>query len=418
MKNNFQLLILIIVAVFFPLVGQAAGASLYFSPSSGSFFVGSTFDVSIFTNTNGEDINAVEVDLKFDPTKLQIASPTVGKSFIEIWVAQPAYSNTQGIMSFIGGSPSPGINTSAGLISTITFRVVAPGETSVIFLDSCKILRNDSDGTGILTSKSRGVYNLLLLPPEGPAVFSLTHSDANKWHKNNNPTFSWEKEGGVTDFSYSFNHEPGDIPDDVLEGSHSLVSYSDVEDGIWYFHIKAKKAEVWGGTSHFVAQIDSTAPAVFEPVVDPAVKTAIKQPIVSFITTDAFSGIDHYEFKYIDITKDKKEKISGFFIEVVTPYCLPILEEGRYLVVVRAYDKAGNWQEGTVKIQIFPEGFSLNKNGIQYRSVFIYWWILILLLIIIIIVFIYLLSRKYRRLKTEERKRRKVKTRLKNSDKK
>ncbi len=418
MKNSFQLLILIILAVFFPLVGQAAGASLYFSPASGSFFVGSTFNVSIFANTNGEDINAVEVNLKFDPAKLQIASPTAGKSFIEIWVAQPAYSNAQGIMSFIGGIPSPGINTSAGLISTVTFRVVAPGETSVVFLDSCKVLRNDPDGTDILTSKGRGVYNLLVPPPEGPAVFSLTHSDANKWYKNNNPTFSWEKEEGVADFSYSFNRESGDVPDNVAEGDYSSVSYGDVEDGIWYFHVKAEKAGVWGGTSHFVVQIDSSAPAVFEPVVDPAAKTAVKQPIVSFITTDALSGIDHYEFKYIDITKDKKEKTSGFFIEVATPHRLPTLEEGRYLVIIRAYDKAGNWQEGTVKIEIFPEGFSLNKKGIRYKCIFIYWWIPILLLIIIIIMLIYLLSRRYRRLKTEEKKQREVKMRLENSNKK
>ena len=418
MKNSFQLLILILLAVFFPLVGQAAGASLYLSPSSGSFFIGSTFDVSIFANTGEENINAVEVNLKFDPAKLQIASPTAGKSFIEIWVAQPAYSNIQGTMNFIGGIPSPGINTSAGLISTVTFRVIAPGKTSVVFSDSCKVLRNDPSGTDILTSKGRGVYNLLVPPPEGPIVFSLTHSDSNKWYKNNNPTFSWEKEEGLTDFSYSFNREPGDIPDNVSEGDYSSISYSEVKDGIWYFHVKAKKAGVWGGTSHSVVQIDSTAPAIFEPVVDPAAKTAVKQPIISFITTDALSGTDHYEFKYIDITKDRKEKASGFFIEVATPHRLPVLEEGKYLIVVRAYDKAGNWREGTVKIEILPEGLSFNKSGIQYKCFFIYWWILILLLIIIIILLIYLLSRRYWKLKKEERKRREIKKRFEQGGKK
>ncbi len=61
---------------------QEGGASIYFSPASGTFYVGSTFDVSVFVNTNGNDVNAVRVDLKFDPKKLQVASPTAGKSFI------------------------------------------------------------------------------------------------------------------------------------------------------------------------------------------------------------------------------------------------------------------------------------------------------------------------------------------------
>ena len=397
MKNYFLVLVILI---FFPSVSQAAGASFYFSPGSGGFFVGSTFDVSVFVNTGEENINAVEVNLEFDPTKLQVASPTAGKSFIEVWVAQPAYSNSQGTVSFIGGAPSPGINTSNGLVSTVTFRAVAPGETSIIFLDSSKVLRNDPDGTNILTSKGRGNYQIMIPPPEGPNVFSLTHSDSNKWHKNNNPTFSWDKGEGVTDFSYSFNHEPTTVPDNESKGDYSSVSYGDVADGIWYFHVKAKKAGVWGGTSHFVVQIDAGSPATFEPVIDPALKTTVNQPLVSFITTDALSGIDHYEFKYIDITKDKQIKSDGFFIEVVSPYRLPRLEQGRYLVVIRAYDKAGNWKEGTVKIQIFSGGLSFNKQGIQYGVFILFWWIIILLLIIITILLIYLLSRRYRRLRT------------------
>lgn len=403
-KHYFLKFILVFVTVFcFPVTGEAAGSSLYFSPNSGSFFVGSTFDVGIFVNTGGEDINAVEVNLKFDPAKLQIASPTAGKSFIEVWVAQPAYSNTQGLMSFIGGIPSPGINTSAGLVSTVTFRVIAPGETLLSFLDSTKVLRNDAAGTNVLTSKGRAVYQLLIPPPEGPKVFSLTHSDANKWYKNNNPTFSWEKDDGVDAFSYSFDNEPNGIPDNEPEGEHSSVSYGEVADGIWYFHVKAEKDGVWGGTSHFVVQIDASPPAVFEPIMEPAAKTIVKQPIVSFITTDALSGVDHYEFKYIDITKDKEQKPSGFFVEVATPHRVPLLEEGRYLIVIRAYDKAGNWREGTAKVQIFPEGFSLSKEGIQYQTFFIPWWLLILILILIILLlFIYLIRRRQIKKKDEE----------------
>ncbi|MCK4782025.1 hypothetical protein KAS79_03855 [Candidatus Parcubacteria bacterium] len=377
---------------------RAEGASLYLSPSSGSFFIGSTFDVSIFVNTNGEDINAVEVNLKFDPTKLQVASPTAGKSFISVWISQPAYSNTEGTLSFMGGIPSPGINTSSGLVSTVTFRVLSPGETSIVFLDSSKVLRNDPDGTDILTSMGRGVYNLVVPPPEGPNVFSLTHSDKNRWYKNNNPTFGWEREEGAANFSYSFDQDPTGTPDNRAEGDYASVSYGEVEDGIWYFHVKVEKENVWGGTSHYLVQIDAGSPAGFTPTVEPSLKTSEKQPLVSFITTDALSGLDHYEIKYIDITKEKKEKPTGFFVEITTPYRLPSLEIGKYLIVVRAYDKAGNWKEGTVKLQIFPDGISLNKKGIQFKGVSFPWWILILILIIIIILIGYYLWTRHQKI--------------------
>jgi hypothetical protein len=403
--------------VMLPEVTEATGASLYFSPASGTFFVGSTFDVSVFINTGGENVNAVQVDIKFDPTKLQVASPTAGKSFIEVWVSQPTYSNTKGEMSFIGGVPTPGINTSAGLVSTVTFRAISPGETTVLFLASSKVLRNDPDGTNILTSTGRGVYNLVIPPPEGPRIFSTTHPDSNKWYKDNNPTFCWEKEEGVTDFSYSFDQDPKGIPDNVSEGDYTCISYSQVKDGIWYFHVKAKKVDVWGGTSHYLVQIDTTPPAIFIPTVEPSPKTTQSQPLISFMTTDALSGISYYELKYIDISPEKKEEEVGFFREVVSPYKLPSLEIGKYLVVVRAYDIAGNFREGTVKIQILPGKIIFTKKGIQFREIFIPWWVIVLLLVIIIL-FILLYCHWKRQIEEKKVKLSKVEKRLENHQRK
>lgn len=396
MKIKFLFTIGLVLFFYFSLAQSviAESASLFLSPNSGTFFVGSTFDVSIFVNTGGENVNAVQVDLKFDPQKLQVASPTTGKSFIEVWVAQPTYSNTKGTLSFIGGIPYPGINTSAGLVSTVTFRAISHGQTTIQFLDSSKVLRNDPEGTDILTSKSKGVYAILIPPPEGPEIFSPTHPDQNKWYKNNNPTFSWVKEEGITAFSYSFDQDPLGAPDNISEGDYDSISYSDVKDGIWYFHVKAEKNNVWGGISHYSVKIDATPPAVFYPKVEPSTKTTEKQPLISFITTDALSGISHYELKYISLLPDQKEE-EGFFREVSIPYKIPVLEFGKYLIVVRAYDESGNWREGTVNIQIFPKGIFFTKKGIQYKGFSIPWWILILFLIIInLLIIIYLLKKK------------------------
>lgn len=396
----FSLLFLVLIST--PFRAEAGDASLYFSPAGGSFFVGSTFDVSVFVNTGGENINAVEVNLKFDPIKIQVASPTAGKSFIEVWVSQPTFSNTKGTLSFIGGVPSPGINTSAGLVSTVTFRAISPGETQITFLDSSKVLKNDPQGVNILTSMNRGVYTLLIPPPEGPKVFSPTHSDQNKWYKNNNPTFSWEKEEGVIEFSFSIDQDPMAVPDNTSEGNGTSVSYTEIGDGIWYFHVKAKKGDIWGGTSTYPVKIDASPPASFTPTVQPSEKTVEKQPLVSFFTTDSVSGMDYYQIKYINVTPEKVEEEAGFFTEASSPYKLPVLEAGKYLMIVRAYDIAGNWREGNVKIEVLPKELFFTKNGINFRGFLIPWWILILILIIIILVIIILLILRYRKLRKKE----------------
>ena len=387
----------------------AGEASLYFSPASGTFYLGSTFDISIFLNTGGNDVNAVKVDLKFDPRKLQIASPTAGKSFISVWISQPTYSNINGTAFFQGGIPSPGINTSAGLVSTITFRAVAPGETSVSFLDSSQVLLDDGRGTDILTSLGRGVYAIVIPPPEGPKVFSSTHSDQNKWYKDNNPTFSWEKEEGITDFSYSIDNDFQGVPDNTPEGDHTSVSYSDLEDGFWYFHVKAKKGDIWGGTSHYLVQIDATSPADFTLVFEPVLRSpnlTSREPILSFITTDALSGLNHYELKVISLNKEKTE--TGFFVEIASPYKLPRLELGEYQIVVRAYDLSGNWRDVSQKIEVIEPGkiFYIIKGGIHIFGIFLSWWkvILILLLLIIFILGFILLWRRRQRSVYQRRK--------------
>jgi len=370
---------------------KASGASLYLSPNSGTFNIKSTFDVSIYLNTGEKNINAIKADLKFNPKKLQIVNPNVGKSFISIWAVPPSFSNTEGYLSFQGGIPSPGIKTSSGLISTIKFRAIDPGETTIYLINSSLALLDDGNGTDILNSYGRGVYNISILPPKGPDVFSLTHPDQNKWYKDNNPTFSWEREDGVNEFSYSIDQDSMGSPDNKPDENITSKSYSNLDDGIWYFHIKARKGEIWGGQSHYFVRIDNGNPASFSIEVSPSEKTSFKQPVISFFTTDAFSGIDHFEIKVIDISVENK-KNNSFFVEASSPYHFSNLKIGSYTVIVRAYDKAGNWQDENIKLEIIPEEITITEKGLWLDKKFSPWWpfLLIIILLIIIIFIIYL----------------------------
>ena len=131
-------LFILIFSLFFIFVltdfAKAEGASLSIYPQGGTFTVGNTFDVSVFLNTGGRNVNAVKVDLKFDPEKLQVITPAKGLSAVGVWVFPPSFSNTKGEISLQGGFSEKGINTSEGLVSVIVFEAIASGKTEVTFL--------------------------------------------------------------------------------------------------------------------------------------------------------------------------------------------------------------------------------------------------------------------------------------------
>jgi hypothetical protein len=390
MNKNFQfsifnfLIILVISILFFPLGIEAAGASLYLAPSRGTFFVGSTFGLSVYVNTKGNEINAVEVDLKFPQDILQVTTPTAGESFISEWLTPPSYSNIGGTISFKGGIPE-GIVTSAGLISTITFRAKAPGIAKVEISDASSVLLADGKGTPLSVAILEGVYEILVPPPEGPKVFSPTHYDSDIWYANPNPQFCWEREKGVTDFSFSLSQNPQEEPDTVSEGSSILFkSYREIPDGVWYFHLRAKKENVWGKTSHFGIKIDTAPPQTFEPRID------ARAGFIYFETKDLYSGIDYYEISVLNITESPAP--TPFFIIGTSPFKIPSRKVGKYNIIVRAYDKAGNWQEGETQFQILSPLFSyIEGEGIEFWGVLFSLQTIYLLLFVLLGVAAYLI---------------------------
>jgi len=374
---------------------EGEGATLFLEPSSSLAIVGDTFQVSVFLDTGQHTINTIDAKLKFPSDKLQVVSPSVGKSIIGIWTAPPSFNNTTGELHFQGGIPSPGINTSKGLISTITFRVRSVGTASISFLGESKILLNDGFGTDILTN-TRGSSHRLSLPlPQGPIVTSPTHPNQEEWYRTRTATLQWVSPlGFIEGYSYVLNNEPIDESDEISEGTGAEISYKNLPDGFHYFHIKALRNGNWGGTTHFAIKIDSTAPADFNINILPEAKTTSRFPILNFDTTDALSGISHYELRIVPLNKGVDEASErtddGFFIEAQTRYIAEV-ELGEYDVLVRAYDNAGNFTESAKRMEIITPLLTFSKNGVGVLNRFVIpWWLVILLALILIALLLYL----------------------------
>lgn len=326
-----------------------ARAQIFPLPKSATFLEGSTFDVPIFINTLGHSVNTIDLRVSFDQSKLTIVRPSGDKSIIAVWLEPPAYDNTKGTAKLVGIIPN-GIITDSGLIATMTFKAIATGEAKVVISQTTRVLLNDGRGTEASTEFGRGSYTILPKPPEGVRVFSDTHPFEDHWYNNRNPVLGWEKDPGVTDFSYILDNKPFTVPDNNPIAKETVKAYENLDDGLWYFHIKALKQGVWGNVTHFLVRIDTTPPAVFTPTVDYLTATIVNRVLVSFFTTDNLSGINHYEVGIIEKSKSPTE--SPVFIQTESPYQLPLNISGEERVIVRAFDKAGNARDASVDVKI------------------------------------------------------------------
>ncbi|MDE2019279.1 MAG: hypothetical protein KGJ13_02945 [Patescibacteria group bacterium] len=392
-------------ASFVPLSrAHAVGTSLYLGPATGTFTVGSTFTVSLYVNTGGQSVNAIQANLAFPPDKLQVVSPSSGQSVIQIWMNQPTYSNLNGTLSFQGAVPNPGINTDAGLLSTVTFRVIATGVAAVSIVNS-NVYLNNGEGTNVLGAVTNGIYHLTLPPPEGPIVSSPTNPDQNKWYRTETVALAWAPEPGVAGYSYMMSDNPTDEPDDISLGMQTQVSYSHLSDGVHYFHIKAFRNGVWGGVTSFAVNVDNAPPAAFGINILPGRITDNKTPTIEFGTTDAASGLDHYEVEVVPLDQPAANASNPMFIEADSPYSQP-LNFGNYDVIVRAYDIAGNYRQETVRLVIAPPLFQIISNtGLRIGDRYTIGWPFLGIGALLVIAILILLLRRLWRLHEEMNER-------------
>ncbi len=364
---------------------RAANVVLSLSPTTGTFVVDSTFDVSVYLNTQGQSVNTIELNLKYPQDKLQLVSSSTGKSIIGIWTSLPKYDNATGKISLVGGIPG-GITVGQGLITTFTFRVRAVGSAIVKF-ETSRVLLNDGLGTEVLSQTSNSVYNLVLPPPGGPVVVSNTHPDQTKWYDNNNADLSWGLEGGASGYSYVLNDQPIDTPDDISEGAKQNVSYKNLSDGRHYFHIKSFREGQWGGITHYAINVDTTPPAEFKIEIIPGRRTTRTQPVIQFATTDSASGVTHYELKIVPLSSPGSPNDNQLFVEAQSPFVPEPLSLGNYDVIVRAYDNAGNIREVVERLSITTAVLRfIGSQGLEFKSALVIPWLWIALILLVLLI--------------------------------
>src|SRR3989344_3344887 len=349
-KHTKILVFIGLVFVFFSVCGAAKAATLYFSPSSGTQAVGTTFSVGVYVSSADQAMNAASGVISFPADKLAVESLSKSGSIFSLWVQEPSFSNSAGTVNFEGIVLNPGFTGASGKAITITFRTKAAGNAPLTF-SSGSALANDGKGTNILTGLGDANFSIgrvlpgapeIITPtegagtPEAPAISSPTHPDPNKWYAVKEAKFTWDVPKDTTAVRLLVGRIPQAIPTVTYTTPINFKEITDLADGTYYFHVRLRNGEGWGGVSHFRFQIDTEKPTRFE--ISEVERKDQTDPRAKFIldAKDETSGIDHYEIQ-IDNEGPQVWRDDGDH-----RYETPALGPGSYTLIAKAVDKAGN----------------------------------------------------------------------------
>jgi hypothetical protein len=378
---------------------KAAGASLFFTPSAGTFVIGDKFTITVKAFVGGASINAAEGLINFDKNRLEVAGVSDGGSIFSLWTTQPNFSNSGGTVSFGGGIQSPGFSGQQGKVISISFKAKAVGSALVRF-SSGAILANDGNGSNILESMGSANFNIvpkeaaptidntagdqlssasstvakagskiepmekLAAGEEGDGylktyITSPTNGDQNRWLNNNDVQLQWAVPQGATVMSIALNKdykgEPPAKPQPLLTDK----AFENLADGIWFFHLRFYDGQKWGSVNHYRLLIDTGRP---QPL-----NIAVRQPDANslpklyFKTSDQVSGVDHYEV-YVNSFEDKEISLPEDEAASELSVQLANLEYGRHTALIKVIDQAGNETISTADFEVQPIESPLVKN--------------------------------------------------------
>ena len=129
--------------------------------------------------------------------------------------------------------------------------------------------------------------------PSAPTINSSSHDEGVYNLTSNDPVFEWtipSDVSGIAGYSMVLDHITDTSPDTVIDLTENTTTYTDVGDGSWYFHVRAKdNAGNWGEADTYgPVKIDVTTPT-FSFIMsssDPAKEGNIA---ISFIASEELS---------------------------------------------------------------------------------------------------------------------------------
>ncbi|MDX1607696.1 MAG: cohesin domain-containing protein [Candidatus Spechtbacterales bacterium] len=319
----------------FAFVRSANAATLYIFPDNENFYEGQTFSADVRLDTEGERINAGEIELQLDEESkntLELIDFTTGNSLFSLIVGGPDI-DTENKKIFLQAA-HPGGFEGDGVIGTLILKALNIGEANLSFSQESKLALADGEGTPAEVKLEEATYIIEERPQNLPIVESQSHPIESQWAGGTFIRMNWEVKEGAT-YSYVLSRNPNEVPDEVPEDAVGDVKLSTNQEGIFYFHLRECMAGGCGPVATRQVLRDVSPPKGFEIIPE----TEAGRRFLSFTTTDNISGVSYYEIlEGTHVTKIKNP-----------PY---ILKDPQYKgkIIVKAFDKAGNVRQASISL--------------------------------------------------------------------
>ncbi|MDD4661677.1 MAG: hypothetical protein PHG24_00140 [Candidatus Pacebacteria bacterium] len=327
-KKNLILLLLAIV--FFPILKVDALSLNYNLPEEVN--LGETFKVEISVDDNDLLIKAIEGVLSFDFNSFELVN--INSPFNE-WIKEP-YLNEDNKIYFSGLFDS--------ILNNNIFNLVFKKNKDAVFelgLDSGTILADDElFSIDKIVPLSGGIFN----------ISSPTHPDSKVWYNESKVKLNWMVPSDASKIKILIDENEEAYPS--VEYSDPIISEKEIEldDGVWYFHIRYFGDDQWSDIETKKIMIDTEKPKDFD--------FYIKDKVINFISEEDLS----YELIISSINQE--------YTALENSFDFSFLKSGEYIVLVKAYDRARNYIEKQILIKIegVPSphfsGAILDKNNL------------------------------------------------------
>lgn len=304
-------------------------------------------------------VNAIAATVLYPADAMRLVSTSRVGSLVTYWIQEPA--TTIGSVTF-EGIITNSFSGERGKIIDLVFKSSRPGSFPVT-LQSAQVLAADGYGTNLLSSAGTAIIAVSGSGQSSPAkdgqreapqssalrISSITHPRERRWYSSNTPVLEWALPTGARGSSYSVTRAPAD-PGTRITTTLGRVQLEPLADGEYVFNVRAQTASGgWSDTSHYTFRIDSTPPDPFAVTFPHGPDSDDPRPVTLFNTKDAASGIAYYE---VVVNNAEADRVEGAQVVASNPYVLPTQGPGEHLVLVRAFDSAGNVRVAQAGFQI------------------------------------------------------------------
>lgn len=362
MSKISSLVIMLCVALLFS--QKAEAATLFFTPGTGEFEIGKEITVDLKIDSDGVGVNAGQATIRYPKEMLTVKSVSKTDSAFNFWLEEPTFTNEDGAVYFVGGTPY-GVSGASIQTLQIIFETKSVGLATVSIVDGA-VTSSDGSGANVLSRTKDATFTIsptkvpsVITPPtativspptqivrkiepaeglpKSPTLIVPLYPDPILWYNHQDVfTASWKLTPDISNVATAINKQPNFSPE-RSEGLFDSKIFEPLKDGVSYLHVRFRNNNGWGATTHYRLAIDTKTPVPFETTISEGEVSDNPSPTFIFKSSDALSDIKEYLIKV-----DDSEKVFVSAKDFSGSYKIAIQKPGQHHIIVSAIDNAGN----------------------------------------------------------------------------